>query len=130
MKRNVLVFAWSIDDVQFYSSLLNDANIQFMCGRLSSYLYARLTQRDTIALHRRFHLLRILERFLRHPKGNNCRYDVKLYNRNSECYFGQLNLIKDLLVNKLGNRSYDILLLPGEFRLREQVILKQFCKKS
>ena len=129
MKRNVLVFAWSIDDVQFYSSLLNDANIQFLCGRLSSYLYAKLTQRNTIALHKRFYLPRILGRFSKNPKKDNSEYDCRFYNRQPKSYLIQLNLIRDILSNTLKDRHYDILLMPGEFRLREQVILKHFCKK-
>ena len=65
-----------------------------------------------------------------HQKMNNqgtsyekmCRYDLKFYNDMDAFFNIDIDELEDDVLEIFGNCKFDLLLLPGEFRLREQVI--------
>ena len=124
-KPRVIVFAWSISDVLFYKSILNDAELYFVCGRLSSYLYAKINFDNVYPLCRSYRIV--------HKQINNHRtsyekmshYDLKFYNGENTLFNLDIGGLEDDVLEIFGRCKFDLLLLPGEFRLREQV-LKRF----
>lgn len=124
-KPRIIVFAWSISDVLFYKSVLNDSDVYFLCGRLSSYLYAKMNFDKVFPLYRSYRI--------NHQQINDDRtlyekmncYDLKFYNGINPLLNVDIGGLESDVLEIFGRCEFDLLLLPGEFRLREQV-LKRF----
>ena len=121
-KPRVIVFAWSISDVLFYTSLLSDAEVHFVCGRLSSYLYAKLNFDNVYPLYSSY---RIVQQKMKHQRASHeemCCYDFKFYSDEDAILNVNIDELEEDVLRIFGNRKFDLLLLPGEFRLREQIL--------
>lgn len=122
MKTNkVLVFAWSISDVIFYSSILVDSEVDYVCGRMSAFFYAKSIRKNAYPFYKRFSLKKTK------PDAVNSfwrdTYDYRFYQGYNIWNRVDIRKLRKEAKEIISRNHYDLLILPGEFRLREQIFI-------
>lgn len=126
MKRSrpIVCLAWSIRDVQLYKSLLSDSEVIIVCARLSSWLYAKFSLVSCVAFFMPFWKYRKKKSWNNRNMDLISDYDLRFYN-NTCISSVDLWAMETYLAEKLKGTPLKLLLLPGEFRLREQAMIRQ-----
>jgi hypothetical protein len=122
MKKNkVLVFAWSISDVIFYSSILVDSEVDYVCGRMSAFFYAKSIRKNAYPFYQRFSLRKTKpDAVIGHWRNT---YDYRFYRGYDIWNSVDIRKLRKKAKEIISSNHYDLLVLPGEFRLREQIFI-------
>lgn len=121
-KSKIMVLAWSISDVLFYAGLLSESEVHIVCGRLSSYLYSKMIFDNVYPFYRTYKISdnQLIDGRSYHEKMS--QYDLKFYKMTNPVINVDIDKLENDASALFNISEFDLLLLPGEFRLREQVL--------
>lgn len=122
MKSRIIVFAWSIRDVDFYRNILSDCEVTIVCGRISAWLYAKLIERKVYSLFGPSIGFGLFPNRKNKEGSLFTSLDLSFYRNSSRLKCVNFYKIIEKVHQIFENEEFDLLMLPGEYRLREQLM--------
>lgn len=127
--EEIICLAWSVRDVRLYRALLGDVKATIICARFSSWLYARFSFLDCVAFFRPFFQAGKGGLSKNSNVNNEKCYDLRFY-ENLNISRVDLHAMESFLDRHFKGLTSKLLLMPGEFRLREQAIIRKYGKNN